>query len=177
MVSPSGLHLFPPTCCEFLPTSPLPANVSPMKVSGWEEVRGEEDKYRVKKKTHSGFEFPCFSVHHSSTTHLPPQRETLSSFFSSHSPTNPLLLHCICFLIRSVWEANEPLPPPAHPPHHLLFSHWSQCCNLHPFDFLSAPFCLFFFPATVCMHLSHFFACHLWSRCFTPTDFLSLRLS
>lgn len=35
---------------------------------------------------------------------------------SSHSPPNPSLLHCICFLIRSVWEAHEPPPPPPPSP-------------------------------------------------------------
>lgn len=37
----------------------------------------------------------------------PPQKHSFPSS-SSRSPPNPSLLHCICFLIRSVWEAHEP---------------------------------------------------------------------
>lgn len=86
----------------------------------------------------------CFHLFQLITTLQPthPQK-MLSSFFSSHSHPNPSLLHCICFLIQSVWEAHGPLPPHAHPPHHFPFSHWSRCCNLLLFDFLLAPFCLF----------------------------------
>lgn len=131
-----------------------------------------------KKRTLLGFMFPSVSIHHSTATPL--KKKHSPSFFSSHSPPNPSLLHCICFLIQSVWEAHEPQEPPDHPPRHLPFCHWLQCCNPPPFDFLSAPFCCFFFslPAAVavCMHLPHFFACHYWGRCFTPANFLSLRL-
>lgn len=89
----------------------------------------------------------CVSVHfHPPLHHNPrPKRKTLLPFFSSHSPPNPSLLHCICFLIQSVWEAHEPQEPPDQPPHHQPFCHWLQCCNPPPFDFLSGTFCLFFF--------------------------------
>lgn len=40
----------------------------------------------------------------------PPQKKHSFLSSSSRSPPNPSLLHCICFLIRSVWEAHEPPP-------------------------------------------------------------------
>lgn len=41
-------------------------------------------------------------------SHPSPPKNTLFLLAALFHPIIPLLLHCICFLIRSVWEAHEP---------------------------------------------------------------------
>lgn len=59
---------------------------------------------------------------------------------SSCSPPNPSLLHCICFLIRSVWEAHKNPSPPTFSLGFLLVAVTClHCSSLSPYSvFLSA---------------------------------------
>lgn len=111
-----------------------------MKVSGWEGGREIEGGGKTVEEDESGVEISlaqhlCF---HPSTfttpllsSPLPSQKNHCFPSSSSRSPPNPPLLHCICFLIRSVWEAHEPfptllllLPPPS------FFTHVHSCLSL-----------------------------------------------
>lgn len=80
---------------------------SKMKVSGWEEEeegRGGDAGWKRGGNTPGrALVFPS----HPFTPPLLPKKHSFPSS-SSRSPPNPSLLHCICFLIRSVWEAHEP---------------------------------------------------------------------
>lgn len=46
--------------------------------------------------------------------HPSPPKNTLFLLAALFHPIIPLLRHCICFLIRSVWEAHEPFLQPLH---------------------------------------------------------------
>lgn len=85
---------------------------------------GEEDESGVEISLAEHLCFHPSPPHHPSSPH--PKKHSFPSS-SSRSPPNPSLLNCICFLIRSVWEAHEPSPPPPTPPHptlHSPFSWW-----------------------------------------------------
>lgn len=115
---------------------------SKMKVSGWEggRERGRRENgrggwKRGGNKPGPALVFPSLHLHHTPplfASPLPSQKKHSFPSSSSRSPPNPPLLRCICFLIRSVWEAHEPFPtllpllppPPFHPRPLSPFSWW-----------------------------------------------------
>lgn len=121
----SSLHpRLPPSPCSPISSSPR------FKDEGeWAGGRGEggartvgRDESRVVVEV-SLAQHSCF---HPSTLTTPtppsPPKNTLFLLAALFHPIIPLLLHCICFLIRSVWEAHEPFLQPLHRHHlHLLF--------------------------------------------------------
>ncbi|KAK2920783.1 hypothetical protein Q8A73_000268 [Channa argus] len=101
--------------------SPHPRG-SKMKVSRWVEEEEEEGRGRDEGLKRGGntpgralVSIPPLHPRLSSSSPPPKKKHSFHSS-SSRSPPNPSLLPCICFLIRSVWEAHEPPPPQPPPP-------------------------------------------------------------
>lgn len=98
-----------------LPLESLHTNLIIPEVQRWRWVGGwRRRKAQEGMEDESGVEMRLAEHLFPSIPFTPPLLPKKHSFLSSssRSPPNPSLLHCICSLIRSVWEAHEAAPPP-----------------------------------------------------------------